>query len=368
VANFANFRGDKEFGVVRTEDYVAAPHLIWIRVLRSRDRESFVDELGCEWPAMPLVLTLTMNPALDIATATDIVVPTEKLRCSEPRYDPGGGGINVARAVQLLGGQARAIFPAGGMSGAMFCDLLKGEDVPHTFVPIAGITRESLAVVERQTGKQYRFLLPGPVLSARDQERCLDTLATYARGASFVVASGSLPPGVPDDFYARVALLAQTSRVRFVLDTSGRALAAAGNDVFLLKTSLRELEQLAETTLRTDQEEESAARHVIGTRRAHNLVVSLGSRGALLADKLGTRRFPAVPVKAVGSVGAGDGMVAGIVLSLVRGLTLPEAVRFGMAAGAAALLRPGTELCRREDTERLFDSVCAAHGSEARSP
>jgi 6-phosphofructokinase 2 len=105
-----------------------------------------------------------MNPALDIATATDIVVPTEKLRCSEPRYDPGGGGINVARAVQLLGAQARAIFPAGGMSGAMFCDLLKGEDVPHTFVPIAGITRESLAVVERQTGKQYRFLLPGPVL------------------------------------------------------------------------------------------------------------------------------------------------------------------------------------------------------------
>src|SRR5688572_4369212 len=162
-----------------------------------------------------------MNPALDIATTTDIVVPTEKLRCSEPRYDPGGGGINVARAVHLLGGEARAVFPAGDMPGAMLCDLLKGEGVPHTFVPTAGITRESLAVVERQTGKQYRFLLPGPAVDPRDQERCLDTLATYAREASFIVASGSLPPGVPEDFYARVAALARTSRLRFVLDTSG---------------------------------------------------------------------------------------------------------------------------------------------------
>jgi 6-phosphofructokinase 2 len=281
-------------------------------------------------------------------------VPTEKLRCGEPRYDPGGGGINVARAVHLLGGEARAVFPAGGLSGAMLCDLLKGEDVPHTLVPIAGITRESLAVVEAQTGKQYRFLLPGPALSARDQERCLDTLATYAGDASFLVASGSLPPGLPDDFYARVAALARTRRVPFVLDTSGPALAGAGNDVFLLKTSLRELEQLTGTSLHSDCEEENAAREVIAMRRADNLVVSLGSRGALLADPTGIRRFPAVPVKAVGSVGAGDSMVAGTVLSLVRGLALTEAVRFGMAAGAAALLRPGTELCRREDTERLF--------------
>jgi 6-phosphofructokinase 2 len=308
---------------------------------------------------VPLILTLTMNPALDIATTTDIVVPTEKLRCGEPRYDPGGGGINVARAVRLLGGDARAIFPAGGMSGAMLCDLLKDEGVPQTFVPIAGITRESLAVVEGQTGKQYRFLLPGPALSIRDQERCLDTLATYAPEASFLVASGSLPPGVPDDFYARVAALARASRVRFALDTSGPALAAAGNDVFLLKASLRELEQLAGTALRSEREEENAARDVIAMRRAHNLVVSLGSRGSLLADAVGIRRFPAIPVQAVGSVGAGDCMVAGIVLSLVRGQTLTEAVRFGMAAGAAALLRPGTELCRRDDTERLFSGASA---------
>jgi len=304
-----------------------------------------------------LILTLTMNPALDIATTTDVVVPTAKLRCGEPRYDPGGGGTNVARAVHLLGGEARAVFPAGGMSGAMLCDLLNGEGVPHAFVPIAGITRESLAVVEAQTGKQYRFLLPGPVLSARDQERCLDTIATYARDAAFLVASGSLPPGVPANSYARVAALARTNRVPFVLDTSGPALTAVADSVFLLKASLRELEQLAGTSLQNEPAEESAARNVIATRRAQNLVVSLGSRGALLADGIGIRRFPAIPVPAVGSVGAGDSMLAGIVLSLLRGLALTEAVRFGMAAGAAALLRPGTELCRREDTDRLFGSL-----------
>jgi 6-phosphofructokinase 2 len=307
---------------------------------------------------MPLILTLTMNPALDIATTTEIVVPTEKLRCGEPRYDPGGGGINVARAVRLLGGEARAIFPAGGMSGAMLCDLLKDQGVPYTFVPIPGITRESFAVAEGQTGKQYRFLLPGPALSAGDQARCLDTLATYAPEASFIVASGSLPPGVPADFYARVAGLARASGVRFVLDTSGPALAAAGNDIFLLKTSLRELEQLAGASIQGEWEEEDAARRVIALKRARNLVVSLGARGALLADEMVICRFAAIPVEAVGSVGAGDSMVAGIVLSLVRGLTLTEAVRFGMAAGAAALLRPGTELCRREDTERLFGAAC----------
>jgi 6-phosphofructokinase 2 len=122
---------------------------------------------------MAAIVTLTMNPALDIATTTAIVVPTEKLRCSEPRYDPGGGGINVARAVHMLGGDAIAVFPVGGLSGEMLCRLLDGEGVPHVAVPIAGITRESLAVVERRSGQQFRFILPGPEIGPHDQERCL---------------------------------------------------------------------------------------------------------------------------------------------------------------------------------------------------
>jgi 6-phosphofructokinase 2 len=306
---------------------------------------------------MAAIVTLTMNPALDIATTTEIVVPTEKLRCSEPRYDPGGGGINVARAVHMLDGDAIAVFPVGGLSGEMLCHLLDGEGVPHAAVPIAGITRESLAVVERRSGQQFRFILPGPEIGLRDQERCLDALAAHAANAGYLVASGSLPPGVPADFYARAAGLAREHKLRFVLDTSGTALAGAGNGIFLLKTSLSELEELTGSTIRTEDDQERAARNVVAQGRTEILVLSLGGQGALLATGQEIRRFPAVPVPAMSSVGAGDSMVAGIVLSLARGWKLADAVRFGMAAGAAALIRPGTELCRRADTERLYQGM-----------
>ncbi|HXP03627.1 MAG TPA: 1-phosphofructokinase family hexose kinase [Stellaceae bacterium] len=306
---------------------------------------------------MPPIVTLTMNPALDIATATEAVMPTVKLRCDEPRYDPGGGGINVARAVSLLGGDALAVFPVGGLSGEMLCRLLSDEGVPHDAVPIAGPTRESLAVIERQSGKQYRFLLPGPTLGYHDRRRCLDVLASHLLGAGYLVASGSLPPGVPADFYAEVGALARQHGVRFVLDTSGPALAGTGTGIYLLKTSLRELEELTGHRLATMADQGRAAREVIVSGRAQILVVSLGERGALLAMATDTRRFEAIKVGAVGSVGAGDSMVAGMILSLARGWTLIEALKLGMAAGAAALLRPGTELCCREDTERLYRTL-----------
>ena len=157
-----------------------------------------------------------MNPALDIATATETVVAGHKLRCGQPRYDPGGGGINVARAVHRLGGDALAVFPIGGLSGEMLCRLLHDEGVPHIPVPIAGFTRESLAVVERQSGKQYRFLLPGPLLSPHDQERCLHALAMHAGGAAYLVASGSLPPGVSEVRARHLGGRPQRRRARYV--------------------------------------------------------------------------------------------------------------------------------------------------------
>jgi 6-phosphofructokinase 2 len=303
---------------------------------------------------MHSIVTLTMNPALDIATSTDRVVPTHKLRCAAPRYDPGGGGINVARAVHMLGGDTLAVFPAGGASGEMIRGFLAEEGVPQAAVAVAGATRESLAIIERQSGKQYRFLLPGPALDEADQQRCLDALAAQAVGAAFVVASGSLPPGVPSNFYARVGHLAADCGARFVLDSSGAALTGAGHGIVLIKASLRELNQLHGAPIVDEAAQNAAARAVIATGRCKVLVVSLGAAGALLATEQGCRRFPAAAVTPVGSIGAGDSMLAGILVALVRGWTMADAVRFGIAAGGAALLRPGTELCRREDAERLY--------------
>jgi 6-phosphofructokinase 2 len=309
---------------------------------------------------MPAIVTLTMNPALDIATETDVIVPSIKLRCEEPRYDPGGGGINVARAVHMLAGDALAVFPTGGNSGQMIQALLGHEHVPQIAVTVAGRTRESLAVVERQSGKQYRFLLPGPPLAVHDQERVFAALAAHAGGAAYIVASGSLPPGVADDFYARVGVLARRCDARFALDTSGDALTGAGTGVFLIKASLRELGQLHGATIVGEAAQEEAARAVIAAGRCEVLVVSLGADGALLATADGCRRFSPVEVAAQSTIGAGDSMLAGILVSLARGWPLLDAVRFGMASGAAALLRPGTELCRRDDTERLYREASQA--------
>jgi 6-phosphofructokinase 2 len=312
---------------------------------------------------MQPIVTLTMNPALDIATATDRVVPAHKLRCAAPRYDPGGGGINVARAVHALGGEAVAIFPAGGAAGEMIRHLLEQEGVTHHPIAIAGFTRESLAVDERQTGKQYRFILPGPEISQRDQERCLDELALLAPEADFIVASGSLPLGVSDDFYARVAELAKKLGKRLILDTSGPALKRAGGGMYMLKPSLRELEDLSGREIRSGGDQERAARQIVKQSRSEIVVLSLGAEGALVATADGCERFAAIPVEASSTVGAGDSMLAGIVLGLSRGLPLHEAVRFGMAAGAAALFGAGTQLCRRADVERLYQSMSGGNSS-----
>ncbi len=306
---------------------------------------------------MAQIVTFTMNPALDIATATDRVVPTHKLRCETPRYDAGGGGINVARAAHALGGEALAIFPAGGAAGETIQQLLRQEGVAYEAIAIAGFTRESIAVEDRQSGEQYRFILPGPQIGPADQERCLNALAAAAPRAKFIVASGSLPLGVPEDFYGRVGQLAKAHGTRLVLDTSGAALKRAGRDIYLLKPSLRELEGLTGRQIRSERDELAAAQLLVEEGRSEIVVVSLGARGALLVTTEGAERFPAIPVSAKSTIGAGDSMLAGIIFGLTQGLPVRGAVQFGIAAGAAALLGSGTQLCRREDVERFYDSL-----------
>ena len=308
--------------------------------------------------AIPPIVTLTMNPALDVSTATARLVSSEKLRCSAPRYDPGGGGVNVARAVRMLGGDATAVFPIGGSIGVWLRQLLNEENVTCRTVTIAGSTRENFHVDERETGQQFRFVMPGPRLSAAEQERCLDEIAANLLKPGYFVMSGSLPPGVPNDFYRRVAERARLLGFKVIFDSSGGALREIGmRNFYLLKPNRRELGELVGRDIVGERHEEEAARDLIRRGRAEFVVVSLGAAGAILADRDGCWRFASVPVPVASNAGAGDSMVAGIVLSLARGALMRDAVRYGMAAGAAALMRPGTELCRRDDTERLAAQI-----------
>lgn len=308
---------------------------------------------------MTQVVTLTMNPALDIATIADKVMPTDKIRCGTPRYDPGGGGINVARVIRTLGGDALAVFPAGGASGQALDALLDREHTLYCRVPIAGVTRENFTVDERQSGQQFRFVLPGPALGEEEWRACLGRLARLAEGARFVVASGSLPPGVPADFFQQVSDLARKAGARFVLDTSGEALRETRTGVYLLKPSLRELREWVGQELATEAEQIAAARSLIAQGVGEIMVVSLGAKGALLVTAGEAVRLDPIAVPVRSAVGAGDSMVGAIVFGLTRGFSLREAVRLGMAAGAATLMTPGTELCRRDDVERLYGAPIA---------
>ena len=243
------------------------------------------------------IVTLTMNPALDITTNTEIVIPTEKMRCGAARYDPGGGGINVARVAQTLGAAVTSVFPAGGASGDLITDMMTASGLPLRRIRIAEPTRESFTVNERRTQRQYRFVLPGPTLSAAEQEECLSQLRSIVLHADYVVASGSLPPNVTPDFYNRVADSCAKWDCRLIIDTSGSSLRhLTGARVFLLKPSVRELRECVGRELSGEIEQVAAARELIERDSAHNVLVTLGSRGALLVTTAGAQRFPAVTV------------------------------------------------------------------------
>mgnify|MGYP001352859064 CR=1 FL=1 len=304
------------------------------------------------------ICTLTMNPALDVASEVERVEPTHKLRCTAPRYDPGGGGINVARVVHTLGGRATALYPAGGSTGAMLTDLLHASEIAHHSVPIAGQTRESFTVNELASGDQYRFVMPGPTLSAGEQQRCLQALAEVAPKPHYLVASGSLPPGVPPAFYGDLARAAKNAGVKLILDSSGEALRQAGHEgVYLMKPNKRELSQLVDRPLDDEQAQLDAAREVIAEQRAEVVVLSLGAEGALLVAADGHERVPALDVPVRSAVGAGDTMVGALVWALACDYSLQEALRWATAAAAATVMTPGTELCRKDDVERLYQSL-----------
>ena len=300
------------------------------------------------------IVTLCMNPALDITTSTGVVRPTDKLRCTAARYDPGGGGINVAHVAAVLGAQSLAVFPAGGPAGELVNNLLVAEGLAVQRIPVGGSTRESFTVNETSTSAQYRFVLPGPELTVSEQAECLLELRSAAASAAVVVASGSLPPGVPVDFYQQVATACEDLDVKFLLDTSGGGLTHVNSGVFLLKPSLRELRECVGRDLDDEAEQLAAARELVDRGAAQCVLVSLGAKGALLATEAGAHRFDPVDVPPGSGVGAGDAMVAGVAVGLIRGWPLTEAVRLGVAAGAAMLLTPGTAPCTREDAERLF--------------
>jgi len=305
-----------------------------------------------------MIITLTINPCIDTSSSVKQVVPENKLRCRSPFYEPGGGGINVSRAIKRLGGESLALCTSGGLYGEMLQKLLANEKVNYEPILIKESTRENIVVEEELSENQYRFNMPGPHLEEQEWEMCLDKLSSLMSKDDYIVASGSLPPGVPDDFYARLAHIANHKEARIIVDTSGEALhLAARSGVYLLKPNVRELQELTKIQINNESDLKKAAMKFVEEEQCEVVIVSLGAGGALMVSKDGYEHFrtPTVPIRS--KVGAGDSMVGGMIFSLEQGKTLRESVLFGISAGAAAVMNPQRELCRLSDTEELFKKL-----------
>ncbi len=304
-----------------------------------------------------MIVTLTVNPALDIYTSIDHMEPNGKLRCKEPKIDPGGGGVNVSRVIRRLGGNSTAIYTCGGYTGDLYADLLKKEEVEQDTIKIRQDLRQNFAVSETSSGDLYRFGMPGAELGKQDYKAVLDKIDDYNK-AEFLVASGSLPPGVPDDFYARVAAKAQRNDLKFILDTSGKAYSGIlEQGAYLLKPNINELQDLVGEKAEDEKQQKELMLEVLDKYPIEVIVLSLGADGALLASGNEVKHYPAPSVEHISSIGAGDSMVAGIVYCLSQGNPIEKAVLYGLACGSATIKSPGTELLKKKDVEELYDKL-----------
>jgi 6-phosphofructokinase 2 len=322
---------------------------------------------------MATIATLTINPAIDLSTSVERLMPGRKLRCKGLQRDPGGGGINVARVVRRLGSEIIAVYTCGGIVGRLLEELVTREGIESRTVQVAAETREDFTVHEEESGQQFRFVLAGPQVTETEWQGCLNAVCSLEPFPRYLVASGSLPPGVPDDFYARVAQAAREHGAKFLLDTSGPPLKAAlAEGVYLIKPNLHELMDLVHLHAGDQKGQIAACRRIVEQEQAQIVALTLADKGALLTTRDGTWRAPALPIEPTSVVGAGDSFLGGMTWGLAEGHSVETAFRYAVAASSAALLQPGTELCHGADIIRLFHDVelkrVWPNGLETRSP
>lgn len=306
---------------------------------------------------MAAIITITPNPCIDISTSVEELIPDKKLLCTSLKKEPGGGGINVSRVIKRLGADTKAIYLAGGYTGEFFTKMLQAESVESIVIQTENHTRENFIVAEESSRRQYRFGMPGPVIQEKEWMKCLEMLDSINE-TNYIVASGSLTTGIPVDFFARLALIAKQKNARLVLDTSGAALTAALEiGVYMIKPNLGELSFISGVKELDRSSAMEAAKKIIAKKQCEVVVVSMGSGGALLVTAEFTEHVIAPQVKIKSTVGAGDSMVAGIVLSLTKNQSFKEALEFGVACGTATTMKEGTALCAETDVKHLLEVI-----------
>jgi 6-phosphofructokinase 2 len=303
-------------------------------------------------------LTITINPSVDKSSSVSGIVPDKKLRCNLPKYEPGGGGINVSRALKKLELDALAFFTSGGRTGKLLETLLLDESLQILPFSVKNETRENFIVVDTLTNQQFRFGFPGQPISKNEQITLLDTINAIKDFPEISVISGSLPEGVNVEFMKELIQICKNKNSKVVVDTSGKSLTEAVNEgVYLIKPNIGELAVLTGKNELTVHTMEAAAKQLISNGSAEIVVVSMGASGATLFTKNEKIYQPAPIVKVRSTVGAGDSMVAGMVYALLNNSSMKNVLRMGIACGSATTMSEGTGLFKTENVYKILKEL-----------
>lgn len=304
-----------------------------------------------------MIITVTLNPALDRTIVAPNFAVDRVCRAASSRLDPGGKGVNVSRAVNRLGGRTAALGVAGGAAGEYIRDQLDLLGIRNDFVFVREETRTNLKIVDPERHTNTDLNLPGAPVGVEALQELWQKLCDLAEPGDTVVFAGKNPPDLPDQQLADWIGQLKPQGIRTALDTVGMAMkigVAAGPTV--IKPNALELAELCETELPTRKALADAARRVVDNGVAH-VVVSLGADGALFADESGVLHAHGVRVPVGSTVGAGDAMLASVLLDLERGEPKEAMAARAVAVSAACVARPGTEPAGWEEIEPLIPQV-----------
>lgn len=307
---------------------------------------------------MKTILTLTLNPCVDMNSHVEKILSEEKIRCTPAQYDPGGGGINVSRVIKILGGSSTALYCSGGSTGDFLEKLLERDSLEKKIIKIKGQTRQNITFCENQSNEQFRFVMPGPTLMESEWRKCLDFIFSLNSIPSYIVVSGTFPPGVPRVFISKLVKQLVNTEARLIVDTSGEMLHQAyKEESYLLKPNLKEFAALLNRKKIDDHELVSCCQEFVANGKCEILILSLGEKGAILATRNEVRRIIAPKVISKSKIGAGDSMVGGIVFGLANDFSLLDSALLGVAAGSAAVLSEGTKLCLADDVWEFYKKM-----------
>ena len=306
---------------------------------------------------MSKIVTITLNPSIDKSISVPSLIADQKLKCNNVQFEPGGGGINISRVIQHLGGKSDAFFLAGGNFGNFFIELIKTKKIDFQPFRIKNETRESIILFDESNSNQYLLNVEGPIITNKESNAFLKSISKLKQ-VDYLVVSGSLPKGISNDYFVQLAKTANKIGAKFILDTSGEPLKMALNErVYLIKPNLKEMGLLFGIEKIELAVAKEKAIELVQSKKCEIVVVSLGPNGALVVTKDFAEHFQVPKVKKISTVGAGDSMVAGIVLKLSEGRTIQEAVKYGLACGSATTMNPGGILCSKKDVDMLYSKI-----------